>query len=75
MTLSYFIIHSGTGPILWLVNIIVYLIIAVILWLIIKWVAAEFGVPPQIVKLIGLLLFLLLVLSLFVGCTIPSQLR
>lgn len=73
MNLSYFIIHSGTGPLLWLINIIVYLIIAVIVWMIVKWAAAEFGVPPQIVKLLGLLLFLLLIISLFVGCSSYQQ--
>lgn len=65
--LSYFIVHTGSGPLLWVVNIIIDLIIALILWLILKWIAVEFGVPPQIVKLIGLLIFLLAVLSLFVG--------
>jgi len=68
LPISYFIVHTGAGPILWIVNILIYLIIALIVWLVIKWVAAEFGVDPRIIKLIGLLLFLLLVLSLFVGC-------
>lgn len=64
---AYFLVNHGTGPLLWLINIVVYLIIAVIVWLILKWAASEFGVPPRIVQLIGMLLFLLLVLSLFVG--------
>lgn len=67
--LSYFLIHTGAGPLLWVINLVVYLIIALILWLILKWVAVEFGVPEKILRLLGLLLFLLLVLSLFVGCT------
>lgn len=63
--LSYFIVNHGTGPILWLVNIIIYLVVALILWLILQWIAGEFGVPPRVVKLMGLLIFLLLIVSLF----------
>lgn len=69
--LAYFLVHPvGTvGPVLWIINLLIYVILAVIVWMILKWAAAEFGVPPQIVKMVGLLLFLLLVLSLFVGCS------
>lgn len=67
---AYFILHPAgtTGPFLWLVNLIVLCVVAVILWLLLQWVAGEFGVPPRIIKLLGLLMFLLLFLSLFVGC-------
>lgn len=68
-TLAYLIYHSSgpATPIVWLVNVVIYLIVALILWLIIRTVAAEFGVSPNIIKMIGLLLFLVLILSLFVG--------
>lgn len=66
--LAYLLIHSAAGPIGLVINLIVYLIIAVILFMVIKWAAAEFGVPQSIVKLLGLLFFLLLILTLFVGC-------
>lgn len=69
--LAYFLYHSTSiaSPLIWIINILIYLIIALILWLIVKYVAVEFGIDPRIVKLLGLLLFLVLVLSLFVGCT------
>lgn len=57
------------APLEWLVNVIIVLVVALILWIIFKYIAAEFGVPEKIVRLIGLLIFLLLFLSLFVGCS------
>lgn len=39
-----------------------------ILWLIVQWIAASFGVDPRIMKLVGLLIFLCLILTLFIGC-------
>lgn len=67
MNLAYFYIHSPTivGPIAWLLNILLVCVVALILWEILKWVATEFGVPGRIIHLIGLLIFLLLVISLF----------
>lgn len=68
--LSYFIVHPvGTAaPLLWLINILIYCIFAVILWWILQWVATEFGVPAKIIHLLGILIFLLVLLTLFVGC-------
>lgn len=73
--LAYFIIHPVSAPVavVWLINIIIYCIFAVILYYILQWVAGEFGVPPKIVKLFGLLIFLALVLMLFVGCATDSE--
>lgn len=67
MNLAYLYIHSQSivGPIAWLLNILLVCIVALILWEILKWVAAEFGVPPRIIHLVGLLIFLCLVISLF----------
>lgn len=67
MNLAYLYIHSQsiTGPLSWLLNILLVCIVALIVWEILKWVATEFGVPPRITHLIGLLIFVLLVISLF----------
>lgn len=66
--LSYYLIHAGSSGVGLVINLIVYLIIAVILFYIFQLAASYFGIPATIVKLVGLLLFLLLVLSLFAGC-------
>lgn len=65
--LAYLYIHSPSlaGPLAWLINILIVCIVAVILWEILKWVAAEFNVPGRIVHLLGLLIFLCLIISLF----------
>lgn len=67
MNLAYLYIHSTsiTGPIAWLLNILLVCVVALILWEILKWVAAEFGVPGRIIHLLGLLIFLCLIISLF----------
>lgn len=69
--LAYFLItgHGLSGPLLWIINIVILLLVALILWQIVKWAAAEFGVPGKIVQLVGILLFLMLILSLFAGCS------
>lgn len=67
--IAYLLIHSVAGPLGLIVNLIVYLILALIIFFIIQWVAAEFGIPPKIMKLIGLLLFLLVILTVFIGCS------
>lgn len=67
--IAYLLIHSAAGPLGLIVNLIVYLILALIIFFIIQWAAAEFGIPPKIVKLIGLLLFLLVILTVFIGCS------
>lgn len=76
--LLYFLIPAGhgiTGPFLWAVNIILVLLVALLLWLVLQFVAKKFQVPPDMVQVIGLILFILLILSLFVGCTTqtPTQ--
>lgn len=72
--IAYLLIH-GAGPLYILINFLIYLIIFAIVWLIFKQIAGSFGISPQILNLIGLLLFLLLVLSLFIGCSLPASLR
>lgn len=73
LSLAYFIVHTGTGPILWIVNAIIYLLMALLLFLIFQWIAAEFNVPPKIVKLIGLIIFLCALLALLGGCQQDSR--
>jgi hypothetical protein len=63
--LAYLLVH-GAGPIYLLVNFLIYAIILLIIFLILKQIAAQFGVGANIINLIGLVLFLLLVLMLFV---------
>lgn len=65
--IAYYIIHSP-GPLGLVINLVIYLIIAIILFMVIRIAAAEFGVSQRIVQLLGLLIFLVLILTLFVGC-------
>lgn len=71
MTLAYFFFRSTTlgAPLVWLINILLVCVFALIIWEIIKWVASEFGVPAKIIHLVGLLIFLGLLLTLFAGCS------
>jgi hypothetical protein len=45
-----------------LITILVFVIIAIIVWYIVKVIAAQFGFPPMIVQLVGLVIGLILLL-------------
>lgn len=71
MNLAYLIYsHQDlSSPLNWLINICIYLVVALIVWAIVKTAASEFNVSAGIVKLIGLVLFLIFLLVIFTGCS------
>lgn len=73
--LAYFIYtgHGLPGAAVWVINILIYLVVLLIVFAIVKIAAAEFQVSPGIVKLVGLILFLAFVLVLVSGCSTTQQ--
>lgn len=69
--LAYLIVKAGPVlplPFAWIINFLIYCLLALIVWLIFKKIAIKIGADADIVNLVGLVLLLFVVASLFAGC-------
>lgn len=70
--IAYLLIHYGAPSIfLWIINALIELVILAIVFYIVVWVLQAVGIPipSKVIQLLGVLLALLIILSLFAGCS------